>query len=106
MGTYKLRGAREISVTRLPIETIVESGGKSDSTLDLLTGITFAGNGGAKINKFITNIESTIIDRNLESDTLYVPTCQQHIPRVLYFVLLSLATVPILIDSRSIKKKQ
>ena len=48
---------REVSATQLPIEIIAVSVGKSDPALDLQTGISFDGNEGAKINKFLDYIE-------------------------------------------------
>ena len=48
-----LRRTREVSITQLPIETMIAPVGKSGSTFDLQTDIIFGGNGGAKVNKFL-----------------------------------------------------
>ena len=67
-----LHGTREISVTQLPIETIVALAGKSNPTFDLQTDIFFGGNGGAKLKKFLDCLKSIVIGRNLIIDTPHV----------------------------------
>ena len=42
-----------VSITQLPIETIIARVGKSDPSFDLQADIIFGGNCGAKINKFL-----------------------------------------------------
>ena len=76
---------REVSVTQLPIETIVAPVDKSVPTFDLQTDIIFGVNGGAKVNKFIYYIKSIVIGHNPKINTKY-------------FVLASFTAKTILID--------
>ena len=84
---------RGLSATHLPIETIVAPVGKSDPALDLQTDIIVGDNVGAKINKFLDQIESTVIGRKLGFRAPHVSMCQQHRLRFVSFTAL-----PILID--------
>ena len=62
--------------TQLHIETIVAPVGKSDPASDLQTDILFGGNGGAKINKFLDYVKSTVIGRSI-TNTLF---CRHLLP--------------------------
>ena len=67
---------KEISATKLPIETIVEPVSKDDIALDLENDIIFDCNGGVKINKFLDYIESIVIGHNLRFTMMQVYTCR------------------------------
>lgn len=55
--------ARDNRLLRPPI-------GQSNSTFDLQSDINFTGNGGAKVDELIHNIEGIVTGRNLISDLL------------------------------------
>lgn len=59
--------------------TIATDDGKTSSTFDLQHNIIFANNDGAKVNKFVHNVEGIVDGRNLGSGTLHVPTCGPYI---------------------------
>ena len=48
----------------MPIEAIIESGGRSDPTFDLETDIIFVGNGGAEVIKFLVCGVSVLVPHN------------------------------------------
>ena len=58
---------REVSITQLPIETIVTPVGKSDPAFDLQADIIFGGNGGAMINTFLDFIKSIVIRESIKN---------------------------------------
>ena len=67
---------REVSVTQLPIENIVARVGKSDLEFDLQTDIILGGNDGAKVNKCLDCIKSTVIGRNMRINMPHASTCR------------------------------
>lgn len=71
--------AREISATQLLTQILVTPIGKTNSLFDLQIILTFAGNDGIKANRLIHNVERTVVDRNLGTDTPHVLICRQHI---------------------------
>lgn len=63
--THQFPCPREATVSQVP----------TDST----TGIIFDGSDGVKVNKFACDVEGTVVDCKLESDTLHVLTYPQRI---------------------------
>ena len=57
---YQFCRTKEVSVTQLPIETIIATVDKSDLKFHLQTDVIFGGNGGAKVNKFLDCVKSKI----------------------------------------------
>lgn len=58
----------------MPPETIVTPDGKSKSTFDIQDDLVFAGKGGTRAKKLVSNFERIVAGLNLRSNSPHGPT--------------------------------